>query len=80
MAELSSEQIKAARALLRWSQTELAAASKVSLPTVQRVEATPGDARGYDRTIENLRGALEAAGVEFIPPAEGGGPGVRLRS
>ena len=77
MADLSSEQIKAARALLRWSQADLAEASKVSLPTVQRVEKTPGQARGYDRTIESLKGALEAAGVEFTG-REGGGPGVRL--
>lgn len=78
MTGLSSEQIKAARALLRWSQADLAEASKVSLPTVQRVERTPGEARGYDRTIESLKAALEAAGVEFLAP-NGGGPGVRLR-
>jgi transcriptional regulator with XRE-family HTH domain len=64
-----------ARAALGLGVRELAAAAKVSTDTVARFE------RGDDlkeRTIEALRRALEAAGVEFIDE-NGGGPGVRLR-
>jgi transcriptional regulator with XRE-family HTH domain len=75
---ITSEQIRAARALLRWEQRDLAGASKVSLPSIKRLETTPGPLAAQERTIEALRAALEAAGVEFIPE-NGGGPGVRLR-
>jgi transcriptional regulator with XRE-family HTH domain len=75
---LSSEQIRAARMLLRWEQKDLATASSVSLPTVKRLETQPGDLRASEKTIEGFHRALEAAGVEFIA-ANGGGPGVRLR-
>lgn len=76
--ELTSEQLRAARALLRWEQADLAAASSVSLPTVKRLEAKPGDLQAYASTIKMLRQALEAAGIEFIVE-NGGGVGVRLR-
>jgi transcriptional regulator with XRE-family HTH domain len=75
---LTSEQIRAARALLRWEQRELAEASGVSLPSVKRLETQPGALAAQERTIAELRKALEKAGVEFIA-ANGGGPGVRLR-
>jgi hypothetical protein len=75
---ISSEQIRAARALLRWEQKDLAEASKVSLGSVKRLEAQPGLLAAQARTVEALRAALEAAGVIFV--AENGeGPGVRLR-
>jgi predicted transcriptional regulator len=79
MAEMiSSEQIRAARALLRWEQKDLAASSKVSLPSIKRLESQPGLLAAQPRTIDALVGALEAAGVVFV--AENGeGPGVRLR-
>jgi transcriptional regulator with XRE-family HTH domain len=68
------EQIKAARALLSWSQEDLAARSSVSLPTVRRLES-----RSRLRVSEEIRlkieGALEAAGIEFT---NGNAPGVRL--
>ncbi len=72
----SVPQFRAARGLVGWSQTDLAQAADVSLPTVKRVElettAVSDDTKG------KLRRALEAAGVEFI--AENGvGAGVRLR-
>jgi transcriptional regulator with XRE-family HTH domain len=76
--DITSEQIRAARALLRWEQKDLAEASKVSLPTVKRLEQRPGDLAAHGRTISELRRALEAAGVQFIPE-DGGGAGVRLR-
>ncbi|WP_347813650.1 helix-turn-helix domain-containing protein [Shimia aestuarii] len=76
--KVSIEQVKAARALLRWSQNDLAEASGVSIPTVKRLEATTGDLGGRAATVAAIRSALETAGVEFIPE-NGGGAGVRLR-
>ena len=75
---LTSEQVRAARALLRWEQRDLAEASGVSLPSVKRLETQPGPLAAQERTIVELRKALERAGVEFIAE-NGGGPGVRLR-
>lgn len=75
---ITSEQIRAARALLRWEQRNLAEASKVSLPSIKRLETAPGPLGAQARTIDALRAALEAAGVEFIAE-NGGGPGVRLK-
>jgi hypothetical protein len=75
---ISSEQIRAARALLRWEQKDLAAASKVSLPSVKRLESQPGPLAAQPRTIDALVAALEAGGIVFV--AENGeGPGVRLK-
>lgn len=75
---LSSEQVRAARALIRWEQKDLADASGVSLPTIKRLETKPGALSGNATTIAALRAALERAGVEFIAE-NGGGAGVRLR-
>ncbi len=69
-------QLRAGRALIGWSQDQLATASKVAKTTIANFEAEKR--RPYDRTLVDLRAALEAAGVEFIPQ-NGGGPGVRLR-
>jgi DNA-binding XRE family transcriptional regulator len=73
---ISVEQIRAARGLLGWSQTELGSRAGLSLPTVKRLETgTAGvsnDARG------KVRAALESAGVIFVDP-NGEGAGVRLR-
>jgi len=75
---LTSEQIRAARALLRWEQKTLANASNVSLPSIKRLEGKPGPLGAHQPTEDALRRALEGAGVEFIPE-NGGGAGVRLR-
>ena len=75
---LRSEVIRAARALLRWEQRDLADASSVSLPTIKRLESQPGAMAAHMSTVSALRKALEAAGIEFIDE-NGGGPGVRLR-
>ena len=75
---LSSAQIRAARALLRWSALDLAAASKVGVATIRRVEVIEGPLPVTSANEAALRRALEAAGVEFIDE-NGGGPGVRLR-
>jgi transcriptional regulator with XRE-family HTH domain len=72
---LSSSQCRAARALLGWSQDELATASKVAKATIANFEA--GKRSPYDRTLQDLLEAMENAGVLFIPE-NGGGAGVRL--
>jgi transcriptional regulator with XRE-family HTH domain len=77
--ELTSELLRAARALLRWEQRHLAEASSVSLPTIKRLEARPGALTAHSSTLVLLKMALEKGGIEFIE-ANGGGPGVRLRA
>ncbi|TDK49708.1 helix-turn-helix domain-containing protein [Antarcticimicrobium luteum] len=77
--KVSVEQVKAARALLRWSQGDLANRSGVSLPTIKRLEAATGEIGGRVDTANSIRAALESAGVQFIEE-NGGGPGVRLRN
>ena len=74
---LTIEQLRAARGLLGWSQSKLAARAGLSLPTVKRVEADLGP-RVSDEARNKLQRALESAGVEFIDE-NGGGPGLRLR-
>jgi transcriptional regulator with XRE-family HTH domain len=76
--KVSISQIKAARALLEWSQEDLADAAGVSLPTVKRLEAAGGIPKGRPRTLDSLQTALERAGVTFIDE-NGGGAGVRLK-
>jgi predicted transcriptional regulator len=71
-------QIKAARALLGWSQADLARGSGVSEPTIARLEAAGGEIGGRQGTARKIQAALEKAGIEFINE-NGGGPGVRLR-
>jgi transcriptional regulator with XRE-family HTH domain len=75
---VSSEQLRAARAILRLDQKGLSDASKVSLATIKRLEANPRVLTANRPTIAALQFALEAAGVDFIDQ-NGGGPGVRLR-
>jgi hypothetical protein len=75
---LTSSQIRAARALLRWRAQDLARESAVGVATIRRAELAGGET---SMTVANdgaVRRALEAAGVEFIDE-NGGGPGVRLR-
>jgi len=77
-APLSSAQIRAARALLRWSAADLARESSLGANTVRRAEVAD---EGTSLTAANdlaVRRALEAAGVVFIDE-NGGGAGVRLR-
>jgi len=69
-------QIKAARALLGWSQSDLARRSGISEPTIARLESLDGELGGREETVRKIRAALENSGIEFI---NGGGPGVRLR-
>jgi transcriptional regulator with XRE-family HTH domain len=74
---LTSEQIRGARAMLRIEQRELADKSGVSLETIKRIERTPGPISAYTATVDKLRRALEAAGIEF---SDGDEPGVRLKA
>jgi hypothetical protein len=74
--EITSELIRAARALLRWEQRHLAEASSISLPTIKRLETKPGVLAAHHSTVNALKRALETAGVEFT---NGASPGVRLR-
>ena len=73
-----ASQIRAARALLRWSAHELAAESGVSWTTIQRMEASNGVPSATARNIEKIQKTLEAAGIIFIGENDEG-PGVRLR-
>ena len=73
----SPSQIRAARALVGLSQTEVATAAGLSIPTVKRAEAD-GGIRVSEYAVDAIVSALKKAGVEFIAE-NGGGPGVRLR-
>jgi len=73
---ITPEQCRAARALVAWSQDQLATAAAVAKTTIANFEINKREP--YDRTLLDLQRALEAAGVEFIPE-NGGGVGVRLK-
>ena len=75
-------QLRAARALVCIDQRELAALSGLSVPTIQRMEASDGVIRGTVDSLMKLIAALEAAGVELIGEgtvSPGGGRGARLK-
>lgn len=79
---ITGPQMRAARALLGLDQKGLAQLSGVSLPTIQRMEASDGTVRGTVDTLMKVVDALDAAGIELIgegAPSEPGGRGVRLR-
>ncbi len=76
--KLTGAQIRAARALVRWSAAELADASALGANTVRRAEVSDGETSLTTANDHAIRRALEAAGVEFLDE-NGGGPGVRLR-
>jgi transcriptional regulator with XRE-family HTH domain len=73
----SPSQIRAARVLIGWSQTDVANAAGLSVPTVKRAEADTGIRVSEDATLA-IANVLKKAGVDFIAE-NGGGPGVRLR-
>ncbi|GAA4169449.1 helix-turn-helix transcriptional regulator [Shinella granuli] len=74
---MDAEQMRAARALLRWSQQDLSDRCGVSVPTIKRLEAMEGELTGHLNTIRAIERSLVEAGVDFIPE-NGGGAGVRL--
>jgi ribosome-binding protein aMBF1 (putative translation factor) len=75
---LTSSQIRAARALVRWSAERLARESAVGVTTIRRAELTEAVTSMTAANDLAVRRALENADVEFIDE-NGGGPGVRLR-
>jgi transcriptional regulator with XRE-family HTH domain len=80
---LTAAQLRAARALIGMDQRALAGASGLSLPTIQRMEASEGVIRGNVDSLMKLIAALEVAGVELIGVgaiSEKGGRGVRLKA
>ena len=79
---ITAAQMRAARALLAMDQRDLAARSGLSVPTIQRMEASEGVIRGNVDSLMKLISGLEAAGVELIgegAASSGGGRGVRLK-
>jgi transcriptional regulator with XRE-family HTH domain len=79
---ITAAQLKAARALLGIDQKALAEASGLSLPTIQRMEASDGTIRGNVDSLMKLVAALDAAGIVLIGDGAvsgGGGRGVRLK-
>ncbi|ACK86461.1 helix-turn-helix domain-containing protein [Methylorubrum extorquens] len=75
---LTGEQLRAARAMLKVEQGELAELSSVSVETIKRLERIDGPISANSMTLDGLRRALETEGVVFLPE-NGGLPGVRLR-
>ncbi len=79
---ITSQQMRAARALLGIDQRELAELAGLSLPTIQRMEASNGQVRGVVDTLVKVIAALEGAGIELLgeySSSAGSGRGVRLR-
>jgi len=79
---ITAQQMRAARALLGIDQKRLADLAEVSLPTIQRMEASDGQVRGVVETLVKVVTALEREGIELIgenAPSQGRGRGVRLR-
>ncbi|HHY49550.1 MAG TPA: helix-turn-helix domain-containing protein [Alphaproteobacteria bacterium] len=80
---ITSAQMRAARALLGIDQRRLAELSGLSLPTIQRMEASQGTIRANVDSLMKLIAALDAAGIELIgegAASAGGGRGVRLKA
>ncbi len=75
---ITTRQVKAARALLGWSQGDLAKRSGISEPTIARLESAEGELGGREDTGGKIKKAIVNAGIEFIDE-NGGGAGVRLR-
>jgi ribosome-binding protein aMBF1 (putative translation factor) len=78
LPRISSAQIRAARALLKWSAQDLASASALGVNTIRRAEVAEAEIALTAANSLAVRNALETAGIEFIDE-NGGGPGVRLR-
>jgi transcriptional regulator with XRE-family HTH domain len=79
---ITANQLRAARALLNVDQRQMAELAGLSVPTIQRMEASDGVIRANVDSLMKLVSALEGAGIELINPAAtsvAGGRGVRLR-
>jgi predicted transcriptional regulator len=81
-AMITANQLRAARALLGVDQKTMAEMAGVSLPTIQRMEASEGDVRGIVDSLMKVVNALDRAGIELIGEharSDSGGRGVRFR-
>ena len=76
---ISAGQLRAARALLGIDQKALADLAGLSVPTIQRMEASESVIRGHVDSLMKLIAALEGAGIVLLGEGEGGGRGVRLK-
>jgi len=79
---ITAGQLRASRAILDIDQRKLAESAGLSLPTIQRMEASDGVIRGNVDSLMKLVAALDALGIELITdnaPSPGGGRGVRLK-
>jgi transcriptional regulator with XRE-family HTH domain len=77
MKVITGGQLRAARALLRWSADDLAEKSKIGVATIRRAEGNDGPPSITEANLDSLKRALEAAGVEFT---NGGQPGVKMKA
>ncbi|WP_202943942.1 transcriptional regulator [Methylotenera versatilis] len=75
---ITSEQIRAGRALIKWSADELALSAGVGVATIRRFESVAGVPLGQLRVLELVKKSLQNAGVEFIGTPDDR-PGVRLK-
>ena len=75
---ISSGQIRAARALLRWTAVDLAARAGLGVATIRRLELVDGVPSSNTKTLQSIRRAFESCGIEFIGTPEDG-PGVRIK-
>jgi transcriptional regulator with XRE-family HTH domain len=73
---LTSEQVRAARMMLRWEQKDLAIRSGISLPNIKRIETIPGELTSWEYTIKAIKRAFEEQGIRFF---NGHSLGLRLR-
>jgi transcriptional regulator with XRE-family HTH domain len=76
---IEAAQVRAARALIGWSQAKLAEAAGAPVSTIEECEKAGAADHVAEKVVDKMRAALEAAGVVFIPKDGGGGIGVRLR-
>ncbi len=79
---ITAAQLRAARALIGIDQRRLAEEAGLSVPTIQRMEASDGVIRGNVDSLTKLIGALDALGIELIgegSASPGGGRGIRLK-
>ena len=79
---ITANQLRASRALLNIDQRQMAHLAELSVPTIQRMEASDGVIRANVDSLMKLVSALENAGIELINPgvpSSSGGRGVRLR-
>jgi DNA-binding transcriptional regulator YiaG len=75
---ITSEQIRAGRALIKWSADDLALSAGVGVATIRHFESVPGVTSGQLRVLELVKKSLQNAGVEFIGTPDDR-PGVRLK-